>query len=98
LRSFTAWGIIGSPCYFCIVWWLPIQPAVLVLAEGPCLLTFLLSAVESLCRGLVPRMWKTSLLLSPCGLRVEWGMQDGQANHGRGNVLQGFSVILSPCF
>jgi hypothetical protein len=62
------------------VWLLPIRSAVLVLAGGPRLRSFLLlAAVEFLCRGLLPSLQRFSLLLSLCGLRVEWGRHDGQA-------------------
>jgi hypothetical protein len=38
-----------------------------------------LAAIEFLCWGLLPRMRKLSLFLFLCGLRVHWGMHDGQA-------------------
>jgi hypothetical protein len=52
-----------------------------LLVGGPRLLSFLLlTAIEFLCLGLVPRMRKLSLLLSPCGLREELSRDDGQVN------------------
>jgi hypothetical protein len=81
--SLPGGGVIGSHdmsgCYFCRAWRLRVWPVVLVLVGGFRLLSFLpIAVVEFLCRGLLPRMRKLSLLPFLCGLRVSWVMHDGQ--------------------